>query len=568
MHGTIWLDNSIVAGNTAGATGYTVNADIKRLTGSSTGSLFGSYNLVGYDPDTTDGINNGVNGNQVGGESGAAAIDPGLAPLANYGGTTRTQVLLSGSLAIDAGDPSFSSSSLPLDQRGLTRVVGSRVDIGATEWSQPVLTDTNLSHAMPHGLGDSGVPVSYLLSGASDADSNVSLGIAIVGSDELRGVIQYSTDGGSTWQNVGSVSPANALLLSGSSNNRVRLVPNSPFVDIVADAITFQAWDQSIGASGQKLDLSTDPDGVSPGSNTLAISMLPASATGFVVNSTYQTGNQTQPAVATNAAGNSVIVWTGPGPSGTGVYAQLLAAGSNTAGAPILVATPTAGAAIQTPQVAIDSAGNFVVTWADTYGIYGRYFQADGTPKTNAFMVAVVLDPGSQYFQSPSVAMDNSGDVVFVWVDSYSEILYSRNYQISTSGSIIAADPAALQTATDSTGPNSWATVAEGQNGNYYVAWVEDIDNDDGTENSDIYVQEFDVSGTAQADPMLVSDNSDMWNSLAPIILVRLSMGCLSTACTWRLMAAGIRSSPGTVTCKVRTPQVVAGRPFRSCTKQ
>ena len=405
---------------------------------------------------------------------------------------------------------------MPLDQRGLTRVVGSRVDIGATEWSQPVLLDESLSHAMPHGLGDSGVPVSYLLSGASDADSNVSLGIAIVGSDELRGVIQYSTDGGTTWQNVGSVSNASALLISGNSNNRVRLDPNSPLVDNVADAITFQAWDGSIGASGQKLDLSTTANAISFGSDTLAISMLPASNPGFVVNSTYTTGNQTQPAAATNAAGNSVIVWTGPGPSGTGVYAQLLAAGSNTAGTPILVATPTAGAAIQTPQVAIDSTGNFVVTWADTYGIYGRRFNANGTAQTDAFMVAVVLDPGSQHFQSPSVATDNNGNIVFVWVDAYSAILYSRTYQIDNIGDITANDPVALQTPTDTSGPDSWATVAAGPNGSYVIAWVDDNYNDPADiENNSVYLQQFDATGTVLSSPVLVSDSSDMWSLIS-----------------------------------------------------
>ena len=58
------------------------------------------------------------------------AINPLLAPLANNGGPTRTQLLGQNSVAINAGI----NNSLPVtDQRGLSRVVGAAVDIGAVE---------------------------------------------------------------------------------------------------------------------------------------------------------------------------------------------------------------------------------------------------------------------------------------------------------------------------------------------------------------------------------------------------------------------------------------------------
>ncbi|MBK1827292.1 right-handed parallel beta-helix repeat-containing protein [Haloferula rosea] len=57
--------------------------------------------------------------------------EPKLAPLGNYGGSTRTMPPLEGSPAIDGG---IDTGSLPLaDQRGLPRVVGLAVDIGAVE---------------------------------------------------------------------------------------------------------------------------------------------------------------------------------------------------------------------------------------------------------------------------------------------------------------------------------------------------------------------------------------------------------------------------------------------------
>jgi hypothetical protein len=83
-----------------------------------------------------------ANGNIVG---FAAPIDPTtvadwlrLAPLGNYGGPTQTMLLLKGSPAINAGDNSQAVDAnmqlLTTDQRGLPRLVGPSVDIGAVEY--------------------------------------------------------------------------------------------------------------------------------------------------------------------------------------------------------------------------------------------------------------------------------------------------------------------------------------------------------------------------------------------------------------------------------------------------
>src|SRR5262249_28267274 len=99
-----------------------------------------AYNLIGYDSSLTNGINHGTNGNQIGGESGGAAIDAKLAALAYCGGTVKTHRLLSTSTAIDGGDNAVASAyGLDEDERGLDRIVdwdgtgGDRVDLGAVE---------------------------------------------------------------------------------------------------------------------------------------------------------------------------------------------------------------------------------------------------------------------------------------------------------------------------------------------------------------------------------------------------------------------------------------------------
>jgi len=123
--GSATLNNTIVANSTRGG-------DIEN----SFGSVSGSNNLID-DAASAGGFTNGVNGNIVG-------ANPLLAPLSNYGGPTETMALLPGSPAIDAGDTALAvdahGNPLTADQRGMPRLVGAAVDIGAFESSGFTLT--------------------------------------------------------------------------------------------------------------------------------------------------------------------------------------------------------------------------------------------------------------------------------------------------------------------------------------------------------------------------------------------------------------------------------------------
>ena len=115
------LSNSIVAANNA------TNPDIA-------GSANARYSLVG---DDTGALLFVVTGSEIG--TAGSPVDPLLGPLANNGGPTQTHALLTGSLAIDGGDPAFNPSlftpALLEDQRGngFPRVALGRVDMGAYE---------------------------------------------------------------------------------------------------------------------------------------------------------------------------------------------------------------------------------------------------------------------------------------------------------------------------------------------------------------------------------------------------------------------------------------------------
>jgi hypothetical protein len=117
LGGTLILANTIVAGNAA-ESGRDIFGEVDATS---------SYNLIGDDTGLS-GISHGENGNQIG--TAESPINPLLGPLQNNGGSTQTRALLSGSPAINAGDPAQLGVA---DQRGVVRARG--VNIGAYQAS-------------------------------------------------------------------------------------------------------------------------------------------------------------------------------------------------------------------------------------------------------------------------------------------------------------------------------------------------------------------------------------------------------------------------------------------------
>jgi CSLREA domain-containing protein len=120
----VGLRNTIVAKNSA-PTGPDVLADSSAEFGRGVGA---SFSLIG---DGTGSRLTNTAGNQVGNvPPNSSPIDPGLGPLADNGGPTRTHALLLGSPAIDAAS---ALDCPPTDQRGMLRPQGAACDIGSYE---------------------------------------------------------------------------------------------------------------------------------------------------------------------------------------------------------------------------------------------------------------------------------------------------------------------------------------------------------------------------------------------------------------------------------------------------
>jgi hypothetical protein len=140
----VTLHNSILAANHGPIVGRDIEGPV---------SSASSYNLVGGGTGLY-GIGNGLAGNLVG--AADAPIDPRLGPLADNGGPTRTHALLDDSPARGAGDP---TSAPPTDQRGLPRVIGGEIDLGAYQ-SQGAVAGPQVVSSDPDGAV--GPPVDHV----------------------------------------------------------------------------------------------------------------------------------------------------------------------------------------------------------------------------------------------------------------------------------------------------------------------------------------------------------------------------------------------------------------------
>ena len=164
--GTLNPLNTIIAGN--------VTQDIQR-DGTSV-VLTSNYNLIGentsVEAEFPAGLPSGTN--YVG--TNAAPLDPGLGPLANNGGPTRTHALEAGSIAIDKGH----SLSYAADQRRFFRLVdlpdipnsasGDGGDIGAYEFQSTAGVTVTISGQVAASAG--GAPIDRAIVTLTDGAGN------------------------------------------------------------------------------------------------------------------------------------------------------------------------------------------------------------------------------------------------------------------------------------------------------------------------------------------------------------------------------------------------------------
>ena len=220
----------------------------------------------------------------------------------------------------------------------------------------------------------------------------------------------------------------------------------------------------------------------------------------FRVNQ-FTTGSQQTPTVAMDNDGDFVVAWNSAAQDGA--VGEIWARRYTNAGAPLgdefHVNQNTTGQQL-TPAAAMDGAGNFVITWvtptADLYDIYARRYNASGTALSNEFVVNVTFT-GSQL--NPAVAMDTDGDFVVAWQgpgttaqpDSAVAVFFRRFDQ---AGMPVTDEIKANQF---TTGDQRVPAVGIDSVGNFVVAWESGVQ--DGAFYG-IYARRFSAAGAPLAD--------------------------------------------------------------------
>lgn len=197
----------------------------------------------------------------------------------------------------------------------------------------------------------------------------------------------------------------------------------------------------------------------------------------FTVFASASTSNVAAfPSVAMDDAGDFVIAWNHKYDNGdkyTSVSAQRYNAAGVEQGSEFLVSPPASSSlGAFFPSVAMDASGDFVVAW-NAYGMNGYSFFAKaqrynsaGVEQGSEFTVHTSTETETITF-FPSVAMDSSGDFVVTWVSKYTGVGAQR-YDAS---GVAQGDSIQVSMAQQISISQTWPAVAMDMEGDFVVSW-------------------------------------------------------------------------------------------------
>ncbi len=188
----------------------------------------------------------------------------------------------------------------------------------------------------------------------------------------------------------------------------------------------------------------------------------------------------TEADIAMSGSGSFVVAWDGfAPPAGLGIFARRY----DTAGAPLggefAVNTTYTSGFQASARVASDQAGNFIVSWTgnpldqDDSGVAARRFDRFGTPVSSDF---IVNSTTTDYQYGSQVALDSAGTFVVAWQspdnDSYG--VWGRRSAVRSASEIAADIPIANAPAsvTDN------GVLEPGETANVATGWVNETASD------------------------------------------------------------------------------------------
>jgi len=238
----------------------------------------------------------------------------------------------------------------------------------------------------------------------------------------------------------------------------------------------------------------------------------------FKVNDDTGTVTQGAPSIAMNYSGDYVITWDDDRNGNSDIYAQRYDFPGTPLGSNFKVNDDIGTQTQAISDVAMDTYGNFVITWSDGRNIsttfvdiYAQRYDSLGAPIGANFRVD---DDAVGFMQIWSaICMDSSGNFVITWRDhrNWNEDIYAQRY--SPSGTPLGVNFKVNDDA--GTAYQRWPDIAIDGSGNFVITW-EDYRNGNG--NLDIYAQRYDFSGTPVGANFKVNDDIGTSDQVRPDI--------------------------------------------------
>jgi len=247
-------------------------------------------------------------------------------------------------------------------------------------------------------------------------------------------------------------------------------------------------------------------------------------------------GDQVQPRLAGLDNGSFVALWTETGGrdgSSSGVFGRVFDAGGVPLGGAFQVNEQTSSSQ-DSGQVVDLGGGRFLTTWTSQSsgpagdgsgtGIFGRVFDATGTPEGGEFQINSTT--ASNQVSSRAVALPD-GDVMVVWEDQgaadgssdgiFAQRLDADGNLVSFDGATPGADERGINTTTagaqDNPGVAALAPSATLPGGGFVFVWESADGSGDG-----IFAQVFDIDGVAQGGELRVNTAANSTQSDAAVV--------------------------------------------------
>jgi hypothetical protein len=244
--------------------------------------------------------------------------------------------------------------------------------------------------------------------------------------------------------------------------------------------------------------------------------------TNFKVNDdTGTTLAYSSPAIALDGSGNFVITWLGErnNSANLDIYAQRYNSSGIPLGSNFKVNDDTGDIWQESPAIAMDGSGNFIITWRDhrnlNADIYAQRYNSSGNPMGSNFQVNEDIGTPDQAF--PAIAVDGSGNFVITWYD-----YRNGNYDIYAQRYNFLGTPLGPNfKMNDDPGSSSqrYPAIAMDSPGNFVITWQ-----DYRSDYSDIYVQKYNSSGNPVGSNYLISKYQyHPFEQLAPAVAVNNS---------------------------------------------